>query len=61
MPKYHATYNHRGGKHIAEFYATDIADAEERLSKLAWATLDGEVVAEVAVPNWFGKLMAKFK
>lgn len=41
------TYRHDGSEWALELKARDAADARARLGKLAYATVDGELVAKV--------------
>lgn len=46
------TYRHDGAEWVFEVRATNEADARARVTKMAYATLDGELVAKV--PASFG-------
>jgi hypothetical protein len=47
---YLVSYNHEGAMWNLELKARDTADARARLSRLCFATLDGEVMARIPVP-----------
>ena len=47
---YLVSYNHEGAMWNLELKARDMADARARLSRLCFATLDGEVMAQIPVP-----------
>jgi hypothetical protein len=48
---YLVSYHHEGARWNLEVKARDMADARVRLSRLCFATLDGEVVAKIPVPR----------
>lgn len=57
-----ATYRHEGAKWALELKARDFEDAQARLAKLSYATLDGELVAKVpAVAGPFVVLAAAIR
>lgn len=45
------SYEHAGSSWVQEIKAADAQDAQARVRKLYAATLDGEVVAKVTVPD----------
>lgn len=45
------SYEHAGASWVQEIKATDAQDAQARVRKLHAATLDGEMVAKLTVPN----------
>lgn len=51
-----ASYNFAGKEYGIEFMAKDRDEAERRLARLAFARLDGELVA--TVPEYLGPFMA---
>lgn len=56
MKRFLVSYRHDGGQWTLELPATDLDDARHRLSQLALARLDGEIIA--VVPGAFGPLAA---
>ena len=42
--KYGCSYDYEGQKYWASLYARDIEEAEERLTRLAWGKVEGEIV-----------------
>lgn len=48
---YLVSYNHEGANWNLELKARDMADARARLSRLNFATLDGEVMIRIPVPR----------
>jgi hypothetical protein len=57
MKTYLLTYQHEGAEWIVELKAKDTQDANARRAKLAYARLDGELIA--CVPSSMG-LLARF-
>jgi len=47
MKTYLLTYQHEGAEWVVELKAASIQDARTRLGKLAFARLDGELIAKV--------------
>jgi hypothetical protein len=48
------SYQHEGASWVLELKASSPEDAQRRIRQLAWATLDGEVIAKIPVaPSWF--------
>jgi hypothetical protein len=57
---YLVSYPHEGARWNLEVKARDMADARARLSRLCFASLDGEVVAKIPVPRGrFGFLVGR--
>ncbi len=54
MKTYLLTYQHEGAEWVIEIKAKDIQDANARRAKLAYARLDGELIARV--PSSMGLL-----
>jgi len=53
------SYNHAGATWVFEVRATDEADAKARLSKIAAANFDGELLLKVPLSSWpFGRIAA---
>ena len=48
MKTYLLTYQHDGAEWVLELKADSFQDARNRVAKLAYARLDGELVAKVA-------------
>ena len=61
MAKFQASHRYKGGTHLFQFFAEDWAEAEEKMTAFPYSVLDGEVVAEIPAPRWFGKLWGMFK
>lgn len=57
MKTYLLTYQHEGAEWVIELKAKDIQDANARRAKLAFARLDGELIARI--PSSLG-LFARF-
>lgn len=54
------SYNHEGARWGIEIQARDFADAQERLKRIAFAQVDGELKAKVTVPRirWLERLFS---
>lgn len=58
MKRFLCSYQYEGAQWNVQLHARDLADAEARLARLAWGTVDGELMAEVPasvgfwVPAW---------
>lgn len=50
MKTYLLTYQHDGAEWVLELKADNTQDARARMAKLAYARLDGELVAKIAAP-----------
>lgn len=50
MKTYLLTYQHDGAEWVLELKADNAQDARARMAKLAYARLDGELVAKIAAP-----------
>jgi hypothetical protein len=58
MKTYLVSYSHEGARWILELKAASEQDARSRLGKLAYATLDGELVARFpASAGWLAKAL----
>ena len=51
MRTYLVSYNHEGARWNLELKARDMADARARLSRLVFASLDGEIMARIPMPS----------
>lgn len=56
MKRYLVSYRHEGAQWNIELPATDFDDARRRVSQLALARLDGEIIA--TIPGALGPLAA---
>jgi len=51
------TYQHDGAEWVIELKAKNEADARARCAKLAWARLDGELIAKIPQSvGWLAKI-----
>lgn len=58
---YLASYNYEGERWNLEIKARDFADAQARLNRLSFATLDGEVKGSIPMPRGrIGVLLSSF-
>jgi hypothetical protein len=56
------TYQHDGSEWVIELKAKDEADARARCAKLAWARLDGELIAKIPQSlGWLAKVGVTFQ
>jgi hypothetical protein len=58
LKTYLLSYSHEGARWVVELKAASVQDARLRLGKLAYAHLDGELVARLPVQSgWLAKAM----
>lgn len=57
MKTYLFSYEFENAKWAFEIKAKTESEARERLRALAWAKLDGELVATIPCPGWLARLL----